>query len=77
MHGGDARKGARKAAASCARETASPYDLGTPLPRDYPYDPRGRRLADGALATVILLRVAAAALAFAGLAWCTTWWAAT
>lgn len=77
MYGGDARKDARKAAASCARETASPYDLGTPLPRDYPYDPRGRRLADGALATVILLRVAAAALAFAGLAWCAIWWAAT
>ena len=50
MHGGDARKDERKAAASCARETVSPYDLGTPLPRDYPYDPRGRRLADGALA---------------------------
>ena len=77
MHGGDARKDERKAAASCARETVSPYDLGTPLPRDYPYDPRGRRLADGALATVILLRVAAAALAFAGLAWCAIWWAAT
>lgn len=77
MHGGDARKDERKAAASCARETVSPYDLGTPLPRDYPYDPRGRRLADGALATVILLRGAAAALAFAGLAWCAIWWAAT
>lgn len=78
MRGDDAREGARKAAASGARATASPYDLGTPLPRDYPYEPRGRRLADGALATLALLRVAAAALAFAGLAWCAnTWLSAT
>lgn len=77
MHDGDAREDARKEAASGARTTASPYDLGAPLPRDYPYDPRGRRLAYGALATVVLLRAATVALAFAGLAWCATWWAAT
>lgn len=77
MHDGDAREDARKEAASGARTTASPYDLGAPLPRDYPYDPRGRRLAYGALATVVLLRAATVALAFASLAWCATWWAAT
>lgn len=78
MHDGDTRGDAHKAAASGARAAASPYDLGTPLPRDYPYEPRGRRLADGALATLALLRVAAAALAFVGLAWCAnTWLSAT